>query len=232
MVFWQKPLPFHCAKKSTNVVVYWALWRIPISSKYFDCWLVATALAGLHWLWMKLDQVVQRLSSRLKLQPGSSENNPNVPVLVEVWQPALCSWDPVQMVWGNATAFQGRYGGKHFLCNPEHCSGEMGPATKLSRDFLQILDHCHRKPPKLQNMGKLCPQYNYTWSPSQVLGDTNITQLKVESPVSHVSDFLWLGELFQIWNLPIKDVEARSKIGPAEKQRSLYEVWLCRWEER
>ena len=63
----------------------WVLWRIPISSKYFDCWLVATALAGLHWLWMKLDQVVQRLSSRLKLQPGSSENNPNVPVLVEVW---------------------------------------------------------------------------------------------------------------------------------------------------
>ena len=44
---------------------------------------------------MKLDQVVQRLC-RLKLQAGSSENNANVPDLVEVWQAQAAT--PVQMV--------------------------------------------------------------------------------------------------------------------------------------
>ena len=62
---------------------------------------------------MKLYQAVHRL----KLQAGStgaSENNANVPVLVEVWQVL------VQMVWGNARVHSrgSKYGGKHFLCKP------------------------------------------------------------------------------------------------------------------
>ena len=66
-----------------------------------------------RWLWMKLYQAVHRL----KLQAGStgaSENNANVPVLVEVWQVL------VQMVWGNARVHSrgSKYGGKHFLCKP------------------------------------------------------------------------------------------------------------------
>ena len=146
---------------------------------------------------MKLDQVVQRLSSRLKLQPGSSENNPNVPVLVEVWH-WLHSAAGTRCRWSEAMPLHSRGGMEGSISCATPSIVLVKWATKLSRDFLQILDHCHRKPPKLQNMVKVCPQYNYTWFPSQVLGDTKITQLKVESPVSHVSGFLSLGELFQI----------------------------------
>ena len=72
----------HTSRQASN----WARWPRGESrySKCSGCWLVASS-----GLWMKLDQVVQRLC-RLKLQAGSSENNANVPDLVEVWQPPQC----------------------------------------------------------------------------------------------------------------------------------------------
>ena len=62
-------------------------------------------------------------AARLKLQPGSSENNANVPVLLEVWhgqQPPQCRWSEAMPLHSRGCMEGG------ISCATSHCSGEMG----------------------------------------------------------------------------------------------------------